>query len=106
MYRTKTHVYEALDSACTSSVLRIPPALHARFSEVCSDIVEEYEHEIADAIVADPESAVEAVCGPSVVGACPKKHKKYKSAWLSPFHQVPYQDIMFQSESIADNREL
>ena len=105
LYRTKTHVYQVLDRARTSSVLRIPPALHSRFSSACDDIVEEYEHEIASAIIADPEASVKAVCGPAVAGACAKGHKGYDKAWLSPFHQVPYEDVMFRS-SVNANGEL
>jgi hypothetical protein len=106
LYRTKTHVYEVLDRACTSSVLRIPPSLHGRFSSSCDDIVEEYEHEIADAIIADPESSVEAVCGPAVAAACAKDHDQYHKAWLSPFHQVPYRDVMFLNSAEAPPAEL
>ena len=102
LYRTKTHVYEVLDTACTSSVLRIPPVLHSRFSSVCDDIVEEYEHDIADAIIADPESAVKAVCGPDVAAVCAKDHDGYQKAWLSPFHQVPFHETMFHND-VADN---
>ena len=89
-----------LDRACTSSVLRIPPALHSRFSSACDDVVEEYEHEIAS----DPEAS-EGCLRSCCRGGVRKGHKGYDKAWLSPFHQVPYEDVMFRS-SVNANGEL
>merc|ERR1719473_1117165 len=88
-YRTKRHIYDVLDSVCSSVVLRMPPELVTPFSNSCADIVEEYEHEIVDAYISDPETAVQAICGPGVAKACPASHDKYSQAYLSIFHQVP-----------------
>jgi hypothetical protein len=91
LYRTKPHVYKVLDTACSSSILRIPPHIHTKFSKACEEIVEENEHELATAIINDLDNAVENVCV-KVTGMCSSQQKEsdFKYIWTSSFHQVPY----------------
>ena len=96
LYRTKPHVYNVLDTACSSSILRIPPHIHTKFSKSCEEIVEENEHELADAIINDIENAVENVCS-KVTNMCPKRQKQsdFKYIWTSAFHQVQSERKIF-----------
>ena len=101
MYRTKPHVYKVLDTACSSSILRIPPSIHTKFSTMCEEIVEENEHALADAIIKDIKNAVETVCV-KVTNMCSKKDKNFKYIWTSSFHQVPYERKIFWSPEHVD----
>jgi hypothetical protein len=94
LYRTKQHVYHVLDTACSSSVLRIPPNIHTKFSTICEEIVEEHEHALASAMIDDLHTAVKTVCT-SVTGMCPMTETNFKYVWTSSFHQVPYEKTMF-----------
>ena len=106
LFRTKPHVYDVLDSACSSSVLRIPPAIHTKFSSACEEVVEEHEHALAQAIIDNPATAAEKICGPEGSGVCPKGHDGYRDAWTSIFHQVPVEDKIFTNSFIDAGGEL
>jgi hypothetical protein len=94
LYRTKSHVYNVLDTACSSSVLRIPPSIHTKFSSMCEEIVEESEHELAEALMSNLEGALKRVCA-DVTGMCSNKDRNYMYVWTSSFHQVPYEKTLF-----------
>jgi len=94
LYRTKSHVYDVLDTACSSSVLRIPPSIHTKFSSLCEEIVEENEHELAEALMSNLEGALKHVCV-DVTSMCSSKDRNFMYVWTSSFHQVPYERTLF-----------
>lgn len=101
-FRSTRHVYSVLDAACSSLVLRAPPAILRPLTDMCEDLVSDHEHEIAQALMRDPVTAGRMVCGPQGVGHCPAGHENYETVWTSIFHQKPWDEDAFKSAPNAE----
>ena len=106
MYRSKRHVYEELDQACSKIVYRFPNTLTNSLAEICAEIVENYEHELADALMNDFDNAVTRVCGAKITGLCQTKDFQDGALVLqSPFHREPQANVQWFKQSEGDDGE-
>ena len=93
-FRTKEHIYSVLDSICNGIVYRFPEKLMNPLSEMCSDIIESHEHEIAKILIEKIDQAEKLICGSEMTSLCSEdEFKKNRFAWDSPFHRKPLTEM-------------
>merc|ERR1711991_310488 len=69
-FRTKEHIYSVLDSICNGIVYRYPESLMNPLSEMCSDIIESHEHEIAKILIENIDQAEKLICESKMTSLC------------------------------------
>tara|TARA_B100000795_G_C22681722_1_gene392015 strand:- start:88 stop:810 length:723 start_codon:yes stop_codon:yes gene_type:complete len=70
MYLSKTHVWGHFDDACTMIQARYPKSISSRMIDMCENLLDEYEEDIADVFLKRQKNPAKQICGKKGMNVC------------------------------------